>query len=70
MQKIDKEVKNELKAFQKEKGKDVVAKEQKMSNWFDTTSSEPKYAPRYYSICNDVNTPGNPIYEVVHSYTG
>lgn len=68
--KIDKEVKQALVEFQKDKSKNVIAMNEKIKNWFDLTSKNPVFLKRYLKVCSDISTPGNPLSEAVQAFTG
>ena len=67
-QKIDKEVKASLKAFQELKGKDVLKMNEQIKDWFDLTGTKPGYLARYLVVCNDLSKDGNPLRETIKAF--
>ena len=69
--KIDKEIKAELQAFQKDKTKNALDVRKKLSDWFEQTSPDGgKYPKKYEKICHDLASDGNPLFETVKAFSG
>lgn len=58
---IDKKVYDDLKNFQKERGKDFTKMSDEVKNMFDTTAATPKYPEMYAQICRSFGDEKNPV---------
>lgn len=70
--KLDKELTEELKAFQGQKVKQSTDVNTKLVDWFDETgvNADKSYTARYKQICKDLGNENNPVGAVVKAFTG
>lgn len=70
--KLDKEVKQAIKGFQGKKVRQSTDVNKQLVDWFDETGPNAKesFTSKYRKVCEDLETEGNPVREVVKAYSG
>jgi hypothetical protein len=66
--KIDKDAASRLRDMQSRSGKDFVAMDRDISDWFDATSEKSEFRDRYMKVCNDFADPKSYLRQMVDSF--